>query len=185
MRHGNRLNRLSRTSSHRHALMMNLGNALVEHKQIITTTAKAKALRTYIEPIITKSKTNTTHNRRLVFSKLRDKESIKTLFDTVGPKVATRNGGYTRIIKIGFRPGDNADMALIELVDFSLSTGTDVATTTTETAVAKKRTRRAGGAKKADGAKGTDAKATSKKVTKPTTTKANTPKIRQRKSGGA
>jgi len=164
--------------------MMNLGNALVANKQIVTTTAKAKALRTFIEPIITKSKNNTTHNRRLVFSQLRDKESIKTLFDTVGPKVATRNGGYTRVIKIGFRPGDNADMALIELVDFSLSSGEAAAATTSAETATKKRTRRAGG-KKAEGTKGTEAKATTKKVNKPTTSKANAPKIRQRKSGGA
>jgi len=184
MRHGNRLNKLSRTTAHRHALMMNLGNALVLHKRIITTTAKAKALRGFIEPIITRAKENTTHNRREIFARLRDKNSIESLFDTIGPKVATRNGGYTRIIKIGARPGDNADMALIELVDFSLNATPVEAGAAAATAEPKKRTRRAG-AKKPTGTTGTTKTTGEKKVAKPTTSKAAAPKIRQRKSGGA
>ena len=119
MRHGDKIKNLSRTKSHRDALLSNLAVALITHKRIVTTVAKAKALRVYVEPLITKSKTNTTHQRRVVFSYLQDKEAITELFSAIAEKVAGRPGGYTRIIKLGARTGDNAEMALIELVDFN------------------------------------------------------------------
>ena len=119
MRHGKKFNHLKRKSGHRKALLRNLAIALIEHKRINTTLAKAKALRIFVEPIITKSKNNTTHSRRNVFSKLNDKEAVKELFDNISEKVATRPGGYTRVIKTGFRRGDGADMAMIELVDYN------------------------------------------------------------------
>ena len=119
MRHGDKVKNLSRTKAHRDALLSNLACQLIEHKRIVTTIAKAKALRVYVEPLITKGKTNTTHERRVVFSYLQDKEAIKELFGTVAEKVGGRPGGYTRIIKLGTRPGDNAEKALIELVDFN------------------------------------------------------------------
>ena len=119
MRHGDKVNNLGRKTAHRHALMMNLAGSLIEHKRIFTTVAKAKALRGFIEPLITKSKTDSTHSRRLAFSSLRSKEAVKELFGTVASKIANRPGGYTRIIKTGFRPGDAAEMAMIELVDFN------------------------------------------------------------------
>lgn len=119
MRHGNKINNLGRTYAHRAALLKNLAISLVAHKRIETTLAKAKELRKFIEPLITKAKNDTTHSRRTVFSYLQDKETIKTLFGEVANKVAERNGGYTRIIKLGFRQGDNAEVALIELVDFN------------------------------------------------------------------
>lgn len=119
MKHGKKGNHLSRKKGHRRALLANLSIALIEHKRINTTLAKAKALRVYVEPLITKSKTNTTHSRRTVFSYLQNKEAIKELFDAVATKVADRPGGYTRIIKTGFRQGDGAEMAMIELVDYN------------------------------------------------------------------
>lgn len=119
MRHGKKFNHLGRTASHRSALLSNMACSLIEHKRINTTVAKAKALRVYVEPILTKAKEDTTHNRRIAFSYLQSKEAVAELFRTVAPKIATRNGGYTRIIKTGFRPGDAADTALIELVDFN------------------------------------------------------------------
>ncbi|MCB0566113.1 MAG: 50S ribosomal protein L17 [Phaeodactylibacter sp.] len=119
MRHGKKFNHLGRKSAHRKALMRNLASALIEHKRINTTLAKAKALRTYVEPLVTKSKDNTTHSRRVVFSNLQNKEAVKELFDTIGPKVAGRPGGYVRVIKTGFRRSDGSEMAMIEFVDFN------------------------------------------------------------------
>ena len=119
MRHGKKFNHLGRTASHRKALLSNMACSLIEHKRINTTVAKAKALRVYIEPLLTKSKEDTTHNRRTVFSYLQDKEAVTELFRTIAPKIAERNGGYCRIIKTGFRLGDGADTAMIELVDFN------------------------------------------------------------------
>jgi len=119
MRHGDKIKNLSRTASHRRALLSNLASQLITHKRVVTTLAKAKALRVYIEPLITKAKENTTHQRRVVFSYLQDKEAITELFSTVSQKVAGRPGGYTRIIKLGARLGDNAETAMIELVDFN------------------------------------------------------------------
>jgi large subunit ribosomal protein L17 len=144
MRHGDKVKNLSRTKAHRDALLSNLACQLIQYKRIVTTTAKAKALRVYVEPLITKGKTNTTHQRRIVFSYLQDKAAIVELFGAVAEKVAGRPGGYTRIIKLGARTGDNAETAMIELVDFNeiYGKGKGEAKTTT------KKTRRAGGAKK-------------------------------------
>ena len=119
MRHGNKLNHLGRKSAHRKAMLSNMANSLIEHKRITTTIAKAKALRVFVEPLITKSKTDSTHSRRTVFSYLKSKDAVSTLFRDVAPKVSNRNGGYTRIIRTGFRLGDNAEMCMIELVDFN------------------------------------------------------------------
>lgn len=119
MRHGKKVNHLGRTDSHRKAMLANMASSLIKNKRISTTLAKAKALRTYVEPIITKSKNDTTHSRRIVFSYLQDKETVTELFRDVAAKVANRPGGYTRIIKLNNRLGDNAEMALIELVDFN------------------------------------------------------------------
>lgn len=119
MRHGNKNNNLSRKYGHRKALMKNLAIALIEHKRISTTLAKAKTLRTFLEPVITKSKDNTTHSRRTVFAMLGNKEAVKELFDNISLKVADRPGGYLRVIKTGFRLGDGAETALIEFVDYN------------------------------------------------------------------
>lgn len=119
MRHGKKINHLGRKTAHRHSMLANMACSLVEHKRINTTVAKAKALKQFVEPLVTKSKEDTTHNRRLVFAKLRQKNAVAELFRTVAPKVGDRPGGYTRIIKLGNRLGDNADMAMIELVDFN------------------------------------------------------------------
>jgi large subunit ribosomal protein L17 len=138
MRHGDKVNNLGRTASHRKALLKNLSCALIEHKRINTTLAKAKALRKHIEPLITKSKDNTTHSRRVIFSYLQNKEAMKELFGAIAPKIADRPGGYLRVIKLGFRRGDGAEMGLIEFVDFNETY------TTAKAGVAdkKKRTRR-------------------------------------------
>jgi large subunit ribosomal protein L17 len=119
MRHGKKDNHLGRKEGHRYALMSNLAVSLITHKRIFTTVAKAKALRTYVEPLITKSKDDSTHSRRVVFSYLQNKDAVTELFREVSAKVADRPGGYTRIIKVGNRPGDAAEMAMIELVDFN------------------------------------------------------------------
>lgn len=119
MRHSNVINHLGRTSSHRHAMIANMAASLILHKRITTTTAKAKALRTFVEPLITKSKEDSTHSRRVVFSYLKDKDAVTELFREVSPKIVERPGGYTRILKIGNRIGDNADMCILELVDFN------------------------------------------------------------------
>lgn len=162
MRHGNKNNALSRTASHRRALLANLGSQLITHKRITTTLAKAKALRTYIEPLITKTKNTASkeaimHNHRIVFAYLNDKAAVKELFTVVGPKVASRPGGYTRIIKLGTRPGDAAEIAMIELVDFNEIYGKGVA----KAAEPAKKTRRSGGGrKKAAAAEATEAPAT-------------------------
>lgn len=143
MRHGDKVNNLGRKTAHRHALMMNLAISLFQHKRIFTTLAKAKALRGYVDPLITRSKENTTHNRRIAFSYLQNKEAVNELFSVIGGKVGSRPGGYTRVIKTGFRPGDAAEMALIELVDFN-----EIYTqnkNTAKSAEPKKKTRRSSG----------------------------------------
>ena len=119
MRHNKAINHLGRKSGHRKALLANMATSLILHKRIQTTVAKAKALKMYVEPLITKCKEDTTHSRRVVFSYLKNKEAVTELFRTVAPKIADRPGGYTRVLKTGFRQGDGADMALIELVDFN------------------------------------------------------------------
>ena len=142
MRHGKKISHLGRTTSHRKAMMANMASSLIEHKRINTTVAKAKALKKFVEPLITKAKSDTTHNRRVVFSALRNKYAVSELFRDVAEKVADRPGGYTRIIRVGSRLGDNASMALIELVDFNNTYVTDKPT--------KKRSRRRGGKKKTE-----------------------------------
>ena len=119
MRHNKAINHLGRKSGHRKALLSNMATSLILHKRITTTVAKAKALKSYVEPLITKSKEDTTHNRRVVFSYLKNKEAVSELFRTIAPKVSDRPGGYTRVLHVGFRKGDAAEMALIELVDFN------------------------------------------------------------------
>ena len=146
MRHGKKVNHLGRTNSHRKAMLSNMATSLILHKRITTTLAKAKALRVYVEPLITKSKNDTTHSRRTVFSYLKDKEATAILFREVAEKVANRPGGYTRIIKLENRLGDNAEVAIIELVDYNTVYGVDTA------AAAKKSTRRRGGSGKAKAA---------------------------------
>lgn len=146
MRHGDKIKNLSRTASHRRALLSNLASQLIEHKRIVTTLAKAKALRTYAEPLITRSKEDTMHNRRVVFSYLQNKEAIKELFGVIGDKVANRPGGYTRIIKLENRFGDAAEMALIELVDFNELYQKDAK----DAGAKKTRRSRRGGAKKTE-----------------------------------
>ncbi len=148
MRHGDKINNLGRKKAHRDALLSNLASQLFMHKRIVTTLAKAKALRTYAEPLITKSKQNETHQRRIVFSYLQDKFAVTELFNVIAPKVGGRPGGYTRIIKLGIRPGDNAELAMIELVDFNEIYGKGKA----EAKEPAKRTRRGGSRKKAEGA---------------------------------
>lgn len=143
MRHGVKLNHLGRTASHRHALLSGLACELFLNKRITTTLAKARALRVYAEPLITKSKTNTTHQRRVVFSYLNDKEAVTELFNNISAKIADRPGGYTRIIKLGTRLGDAAEMAMIELVDYN-----EIYTKEAQAGGKKKRTRRSGGGKK-------------------------------------
>ena len=148
MRHGDKVKNLGRKKAHRDALLSNLACQLIEHKRIVTTVAKAKALRVYVEPLITKGKTNTTHQRRVVFSYLQDKAAISELFSNVAEKVGGRPGGYTRIIKLGARPGDNAETALIELVDFNEIYGKGKG----EAKTGAKKTRRAGTKKKTEAA---------------------------------
>jgi len=140
MRHGKKFNHLKRKKGHRDATLRALSISLIEHKRITTTLAKAKALRVFIEPVITKSKTNSTHSRRLVFSKLMNKEAVKELFNEVAVKVADRPGGYSRIIKTGFRKSDSAEMAIVELVDYN----SDYATNTAAKSGKSRRSRRGG-----------------------------------------
>jgi len=146
MRHGDKQNNLGRKTAHRHSLLANLASSLIMHKKINTTLAKAKALRLYVEPLLTKSKTDSTHSRRVVFSYLQSKEAVTELFREVAGKIADRPGGYTRILKTGTRPGDRAEMAFIELVDFNTIY---VGGKTTKKAA--KTTRRSRSKKKADG----------------------------------
>lgn len=147
MRHNKKINHLGRQSGHRKSMLANMSSSLIKHKRITTTEAKAKALRPVIEPIITVAKQDTTHARRMAFSALRDKEAVKELFAVVIPKVGDRPGGYTRILKLGFRQGDAADMAIIELVDFNETYNTD------KTAEKAKSTRRSRAKKTAAPAK--------------------------------
>lgn len=142
MRHGKKHNHLGRTTSHRKAMMSNMATSLILHKRITTTLAKAKALRVYVEPILTKGKDDTTHSRRTVFSYLQDKDAVTILFREIAEKIASRPGGYTRIVKLENRLGDNAEMAIIELVDYNTTYGADTAQ------AAKKSTRRRGGSGK-------------------------------------
>lgn len=149
MRHGKKVNHLGRTDSHRKAMMSNMASSLILHKRITTTLAKAKALRVYVEPLLTKSKNDTTHSRRTVFSYLQDKDTVNILFREIAEKIANRPGGYTRIVKLENRLGDNAEMAIIELVDYNTVYGKDVAAKT------EKKSRRRGGSGKGKAAAAT------------------------------
>ena len=165
MNHGNKLNKLGRKKAHREALLSNLTCQLIQYKRIVTTLAKAKALRVYAEPLITKAKKNETHQRRVVFSYLQDKAAVTELFSTIAEKIAGRPGGYTRVIKLGTRPGDNAELAMIELVDFNEIYGKGKE----EKKEGAKRTRRAGGSrKKADAPATAEATETTTPVTENT-----------------
>lgn len=146
MRHGKKINHLGRKTAHRKSMLANMACSLIEHKRINTTVAKAKALKQFVEPIVTKSKVDSTHNRRLAFAKLRQKEAVSELFREISAKVADRPGGYTRIIKLGNRLGDNADMAMIELVDYNETYKTGKA----ETKKSTRRSRRGGKSKTSD-----------------------------------
>ena len=146
MRHNKKNNHLGRTTSHRKAMLSNMASSLIQHKRIATTLAKAKALQVYVEPLLTKSKEDTTHSRRTVFSHLQNKEIVTELFQNVSVKIANRPGGYTRILRTGFRLGDNAEMCITELVDYNENMLKEKATKKAA------RTRRAGAAKKADAA---------------------------------
>lgn len=160
MRHGNKNNALSRKKAHRDALLSNMACSLIEHKRINTTLAKARALRIYVEPLLTKSKSDSTHNRRVVFSYLQNKEAVSELFREVAPKIAERPGGYVRIIKLGNRLGDASEMAMVELVDFNTTYTKEKAGTA---AKKTRRTRRTGAAKpaaaKADNEAGSESEA--------------------------
>ena len=168
MRHNRAINHLGRQSGHRKAMLANMASSLILHKQIETTVEKAKALRMYVEPLITKSKEDTTHSRRIVFSYLKQKEAVSELFRVIAPKVAERPGGYTRIVRTGFRVGDAADMAIIQLVDFA-----EAAAAPEKKEVKKTSTRRSG-AKKAAATEGGEAAAAPAKKT--VSRKANSPK---------
>jgi large subunit ribosomal protein L17 len=175
MRHGDKINNLGRKKAHRDALLSNLSTALITHKRIVTTLAKAKALRTYIEPLLTKtkkteSKEQITHMHRLVFSHLNDKQAVKELFTVVAPKIAGRPGGYTRIIKLGIRPGDASERAMIELVDFNEVYGTAATPAAAETG---KRTRRGRGGKSGGANTNTAAPATTEAALVPAAGAAN------------
>ncbi len=164
MRHGDKIKNLSRTKSHRDALLANLASQLIVHKRIVTTLAKAKALRVYIEPLITKTKKaenelQIMHQHRVVFSYLHDKAAVKELFTVVGPKISGRPGGYTRVLKLGIRPGDNAEKAMIELVDFNTIYGKGIDKITEP--AKKTRRGRGSGAKKTDEVKAEEQNTTS------------------------
>ncbi len=150
MRHGKKFNHLSRTASHRGAMLSNMASSLILHKRISTTLAKAKELRKYVEPLLTKAKDDTTHSRRVVFSYLNDKDTVKVLFGEVAEKIAARPGGYTRIVKLGNRLGDNSDMCIIELVDFNENLLKDAAPAKPKT----RRSRRGGKSAAAAGSEG-------------------------------
>ena len=150
MRHRKKFNHLGRKTAHRKAMLSNMASSLILHKRISTTTAKAKALKMYVEPLISKSKVDSTHSRRIVFGYLKQKEAVTELFREVSPKITNRNGGYTRILKTGNRLGDNAEMCIVELVDFNETYLTE------KKAAAKKSTRRKRGGSKASGQAATE-----------------------------
>ena len=180
MRHNRAINHLGRQSGHRKAMLANMASSLVLNKQIETTVAKAKALRMYVEPLITKSKEDTTHSRRVVFSYLKQKEAVSELFRVVAPKIADRPGGYTRIVRTGFRVGDAADMAIIQLVDFS-----EAAAAAPEKETKRTSTRR-GGKKSGSPEDGKSRKANSPKAANESVTKSAPPPrkvVAPRKSG--
>ena len=183
MRHNKNFNHLGRQAGHRKALMSNMASSLILHKRIETTVAKAKALRQFVEPLVTKSKEDTTHSRRVVFSYLKQKEAVKELFRTIAPKIAERNGGYTRILKTGFRLGDAAEMCIIEFVDFNEAYTLGV--TPEAAAEVKPKTRRSRSKKTTDAVE--DATVVEKKAAKaaaPKAAKASAPKVAKKTNVG-
>src|SRR5215204_984039 len=182
MRHGKKVNHLGRKAAHRHALLSNMASSLILNKRITTTVAKAKALRKYVEPLLTKAKDDTTHSRRTVFSYLQNKESVKTLFGEVAGKIADRPGGYTRIIKLGdVRLGDNAEMCLIELVDYNTLYTKDGAEKKGKTRRGRSKGKKAEGAENADVASPEAEAKTEKKTTKKATPKASKEEPKEQK----
>ena len=185
MRHNKNFNHLGRQAGHRKALMSNMASSLILHKRIETTVAKAKALRMFVEPLVTKSKEDTTHSRRVVFSYLKQKEAVTELFRTIAPKIAERNGGYTRILKTGFRLGDAAEMCIIEFVDFNEAYTTGVAPVAAPAEEAKPKTRRSRSKKTTDAVE--DATVVEKKAAKaaaPKAAKASAPKVAKKTNVG-
>jgi large subunit ribosomal protein L17 len=171
MRHNKSFNHLGRTSSHRSAMLSNMASSLIIHKRINTTVAKAKALRMYVEPLLTKAKDDTTHSRRVVFSMLQDKAAVTELFRDISAKIADRPGGYTRIIKLGPRLGDNAEMAMIELVDYNENLLGDAASKKAKTTRRRRSTKKTADVEATAVAKEKPVKATKEKVEEPTVEK--------------
>ena len=180
MRHNKNFNHLGRQAGHRKAMLSNMASSLILHKRIETTVAKAKAVRQFIEPLVTRSKEDTTHSRRVVFSYLKQKEAVTELFRTIAPKIAERPGGYTRILKTGFRLGDGADMCIIEFVDFNEAYTTGVAPVAAAPAEAKPKTRRS---RKKSNEEGDDKKV-AQKAPKSTAAKASAAKGAKRTNVG-
>ena len=180
MRHNKNFNHLGRQAGHRKAMLSNMASSLILHKRIETTVAKAKALRQFVEPLVTRSKEDTTHSRRIVFSYLKQKEAVTELFRTIAPKIAERPGGYTRILKTGFRLGDGADMCIIEFVDFNEAYTTGVAPVAAAPAEAKPKTRRS---RKKSSEEGDDKKV-AQKAPKSTAAKASAAKGAKRTNVG-
>lgn len=185
MRHNKNFNHLGRQAGHRKALMSNMASSLILHKRIETTVAKAKALRQFVEPLVTKSKEDTTHSRRVVFSYLKQKEAVTELFRTIAPKIAERNGGYTRILKTGFRLGDAAEMCIIEFVDFNEAYTLGVAPAAA--AEAKPKTRRSRSKKTTDAVEDAtvvEKKPAKKAAPKAAAAKASAPKVAKKTNVG-
>ena len=180
MRHNKNFNHLGRQAGHRKAMLSNMASSLILHKRIETTVAKAKAVRQFIEPLVTRSKEDTTHSRRIVFSYLKQKEAVTELFRTIAPKIAERPGGYTRILKTGFRLGDGADMCIIEFVDFNEAYTTGVAPAAAAPVEAKPKTRRS---RKKSSEEGDDKKV-AQKAPKSTAAKASAAKGAKRTNVG-
>lgn len=188
MRHNKNFNHLGRQAGHRKALMSNMASSLILHKRIETTVAKAKAVQQFVEPLVTRSKEDTTHSRRIVFSYLKQKEAVTELFRTIAPKIAERPGGYTRILKTGFRLGDGADMCIIEFVDFNEAYTLGVTPAAAAAAEAKPKTRRSRAKKNTDAAEDAtvvEAKKTAApKATKAANVKAAAPKVAKKTNVG-
>ena len=180
MRHNKNFNHLGRQAGHRKAMLSNMASSLILHKRIETTVAKAKAVRQFVEPLVTRSKEDTTHSRRVVFSYLKQKEAVTELFRTIAPKIAERPGGYTRILKTGFRLGDGADMCIIEFVDFNAAYTTGVAPAAAAPVEAKPKTRRS---RKKSSEEGDDKKV-AQKAPKSTAAKASAAKGAKRTNVG-
>ena len=188
MRHNKNFNHLGRQAGHRKALMSNMASSLILHKRIETTVAKAKAVQQFVEPLVTRSKEDTTHSRRIVFSYLKQKEAVTELFRTIAPKIAERPGGYTRILKTGFRLGDGADMCIIEFVDFNEAYTLGVTPAAAAAAEAKPKTRRSRAKKNTDTVEDATAvaakKTTAPKATKAASVKAAAPKVAKKTNVG-